>query len=100
MGWAAGSRSVSYEEDASEGHDIEPDGYDIGRYVERRTARPRPPANERTYRDDLVSGALGTTSYGGVTYSTTAENITGLLAAGSAGINHGELLLNTSTCWD
>ncbi|KAH9935390.1 uncharacterized protein B0H18DRAFT_412184 [Fomitopsis serialis] len=61
--------AVSYEEDASEGHDIEPDGYDIG-------------------RDDLVSGALGTTSYGGVTYSTTAENITGLLAAGSAGINH------------
>ncbi|KZT67755.1 hypothetical protein DAEQUDRAFT_712981 [Daedalea quercina L-15889] len=61
--------AVSYEEDASEDHDIEPDGYDIG-------------------RDDLVSWALGTTSYGGVTYSTTAENITGLLSAGSSGINH------------
>ena len=27
--------------------------------------------------------------YGGVTYSTTTQNITGLLAAGSAGVNHG-----------
>ena len=24
---------ASYEEDASESHDIEPNGYDIGRYV-------------------------------------------------------------------
>ncbi|KAI0727973.1 hypothetical protein C8Q72DRAFT_920405 [Fomitopsis betulina] len=61
--------ATSYEEDASESHDIEANGYDIG-------------------RDDLVSWALGTTSYGGVTYSTAAENITGLLPVGSAGINH------------
>lgn len=40
-------------------------------------------------RDELVSGAVGQTSYGGVDYSTTAQNITGLLAAGSTGVNHG-----------
>jgi hypothetical protein len=33
----------------------------------------------------LVSNAAGITSFGGVTYSTTAENITGLLAPGSVG---------------
>ena len=62
--------SVSKEEPATDNHDIVPDGYDIG-------------------RDALVQGALGTTSYGGVTYSTTARNITGLMAAGSEGVNHG-----------
>lgn len=36
-------------------------------------------------RNLLVSNAVGITSFGGVTYSTTAENITGLLAPGSAG---------------
>lgn len=40
-------------------------------------------------RDNLVTSALGSTSYGGVSYTTTAQNITGLLAAGSVGINHG-----------
>ncbi|KIY53702.1 hypothetical protein FISHEDRAFT_55004 [Fistulina hepatica ATCC 64428] len=57
------------EQDLEEDHTIVPNGYDIG-------------------RDELVSIAEGTTSYGGVTYSTTAENITGLLSAGSAGIDH------------
>ncbi|KAF8529885.1 hypothetical protein JB92DRAFT_2825755 [Gautieria morchelliformis] len=42
-----------------------------------------------SYYDELVSAATGTTSFGGVTYSTTAEAVTGLLEAGSAGINHG-----------
>ncbi|KAN0094699.1 hypothetical protein V8E55_002986 [Tylopilus felleus] len=46
------------------------DGYDVG-------------------RNDLVAGAVGQTSYGGVTYSTMAQGITGLLAPGSAGVNHG-----------
>ncbi|KAF8972963.1 hypothetical protein BDZ97DRAFT_1649476 [Flammula alnicola] len=58
------------KEEAKEGHTIVPDGYNIG-------------------RDLFVSDALGTTSFGGTTYSTTAQNITGLLAAGSVGVNHG-----------
>jgi len=62
--------AVSKEEPATEDHNIVPDGYDIG-------------------RDELVSGAVGQTSYSGVSYSTTAQNITGLLAAGSTGVNHG-----------
>lgn len=36
-------------------------------------------------RDALAASAIGTTSFGGVTYYTTAENITGLLAPGSTG---------------
>ena len=39
-------------------------------------------------RDELVSWAVGTTSFNDVTYSTTAENITGLLPVGTAGVNH------------
>jgi hypothetical protein len=62
--------AVSKEEDVIENHTIVPNGYNIGRNL-------------------LVSNAIGITSFGGVTYSTTAENITGLLAPGSAGVNHG-----------
>lgn len=41
--------------------------------------------------DSLVSAATaGQTTFDGVTYSTTAENITGLLDAGSVGVNHSE----------
>ncbi|KAF8549684.1 hypothetical protein OG21DRAFT_1488339 [Imleria badia] len=61
--------AVSKEEPATDNHDIVSDGYDIG-------------------RDELVAGAVGQTSFGGVSYSTTAQNITGLLAAGSTGVNH------------
>lgn len=62
-------------------------------------------------RNALVSNAIGFTSFGGVTYSTTAENITGLLALGSAGyvtcfqfcrlidlFNHGKPAHNL--CWN
>jgi hypothetical protein len=53
-------------------HTISPDGYDVG-------------------RDRLVQGAVGTKSYGGVTYRTTAQcGVQGLLKPGSAGINHGK----------
>jgi len=38
-----------------------------------------------TGRDKLVAKAVGTTSFGGVTYSTTAKNIADLIAAGSTG---------------
>ncbi|KAG1742906.1 hypothetical protein EDB19DRAFT_1633779 [Suillus lakei] len=61
--------AVSREEPLSENHDIVPDGYDIG-------------------RDQLVSAAVGKTSFAGVRYNTTASNITGLLAPGADGVNH------------
>ena len=54
----------------SQHHDISPDGYDQG-------------------RDELASAAAAGSSYGGVSYSTTVTNVTGLLNAGSDGINHG-----------
>jgi hypothetical protein len=44
-------------------------------------------------RDELVNSAQGTTSFNGVTYTTTVEDITGLLLPGSDGINHGVSLL-------
>lgn len=47
-------------------------------------------------RDALVSGAIGQKSYGGVTYSITARNISGLIAAGSTGVNHGSLVTSYS----
>ncbi|KAG1807634.1 uncharacterized protein BJ212DRAFT_1449249 [Suillus subaureus] len=62
--------AVSREEPLPEHHDIVPDGYDIG-------------------RNQLVSAAVGETWFHGVKYNTTAQNITGLLAAGADGINHG-----------
>ncbi|KAH7908420.1 hypothetical protein BJ138DRAFT_1091291 [Hygrophoropsis aurantiaca] len=62
--------AVSQEEPVTDGHDIIPNGYNIG-------------------RDSLVTWATGQTSYGGLSYTTTAQNITGLLAPGSNGVNHG-----------
>lgn len=40
-------------------------------------------------RDALVKAATGTTSHNGVTYSTTAQTLTGVMPAGSNGVNHG-----------
>ncbi|KII92327.1 hypothetical protein PLICRDRAFT_103562 [Plicaturopsis crispa FD-325 SS-3] len=62
--------AVSKEEDVTQHHTIIPDGYNIG-------------------RNQLVDAAVGTTSHDGVTYSTVASNITGLLAPGADGVNHG-----------
>ncbi|KAI9449627.1 hypothetical protein BJY52DRAFT_228009 [Lactarius psammicola] len=62
--------AVSQEENVSHGHTITPNGYNIG-------------------RDKFVKGALGVKRYQGVKYQTVAQNITGLLPAGSTGINHG-----------
>lgn len=59
--------------DVEESHTIVPNGYDIG-------------------RDALVAAAVAGSNFDGVTYSTTAENITGLLQAGDAGVNHGPCL--------
>jgi len=61
--------AVSQEEDAAEDHNIVTDGYNIG-------------------RDTLSAMAIGTTSFNSVTYSTTGQNITGLLSPGAAGVNH------------
>ncbi|KDR75416.1 hypothetical protein GALMADRAFT_98884 [Galerina marginata CBS 339.88] len=61
---------INILQNAAENHNIVPDGYDIGRNL-------------------LVSSAVGTTSFGGATYSTVARNISGLLPVGSAGVNHG-----------
>ncbi|KAF8573539.1 hypothetical protein K439DRAFT_1665774 [Ramaria rubella] len=61
--------AVSHEENVTTHHNIEPDGYDKG-------------------RDELVKRAVGKTSYGGVHYETISRNITGLLEAGTTGINH------------
>jgi len=65
--------AVSKEEDLEEAHTIVPNGYDIGRDLFVSTA--------------VNNGA--TTSFGGVTYSATSQNITGLLQPGSTGVNHG-----------
>ncbi|OBZ65671.1 hypothetical protein A0H81_14369 [Grifola frondosa] len=62
--------AVSKEQPASKHHDIVPDGYNVG-------------------RDDLVSRAVGTKGFGGIFYDIQARNITGLMPAGSDGINHG-----------
>ena len=44
------------------------------------------------FRDLLVNNAVtnSTTTFGGVTYSNTAQNITGLISPGSNGVNHGK----------
>ena len=44
-------------------------------------------------RDELVAAAVGTKSHDGVTYNTIAKNITGLMPAGSDGVNHGMLFV-------
>ncbi|KAI0087931.1 hypothetical protein BDY19DRAFT_951087 [Irpex rosettiformis] len=62
--------AVSQEENVFEGHTIAPNGYNLG-------------------RDALVDAATGTTSHGGVTYSTTSQTLTGVMPAGSNGVNHG-----------
>ncbi|KAH9991649.1 hypothetical protein BJV74DRAFT_413426 [Russula compacta] len=62
--------AVSEEENVFEGHNIAPDGYDVG-------------------RESLVKSALRLKKYKGVKYHVTLENITGLIPPGSNGVNHG-----------
>ncbi|KAK7035260.1 hypothetical protein VNI00_012027 [Paramarasmius palmivorus] len=66
----SGALFLASGQDVTQGHTISPDGYNQG-------------------RNQLVQHALGTTKFNGVTYSTQAENVTGLLPAGAQGINHG-----------
>ncbi|KAJ7187742.1 hypothetical protein C8R46DRAFT_1052436 [Mycena filopes] len=68
--------AVSKEQDVEESHNIIPDGYNIG-------------------RDLLVAGAIGkktgfdASKFKFTTYNTVATNLTGYMAAGSDGVNHG-----------
>ncbi|KAF5390130.1 hypothetical protein D9757_003789 [Collybiopsis confluens] len=65
--------AVSTEENVTQGHTTALDGYDTGR--------------------DLFTAAAinngGTTSFGGTTYSTAGQNITGMIQPGSTGIEDG-----------
>ncbi|KAI0276127.1 hypothetical protein BGY98DRAFT_935249 [Russula aff. rugulosa BPL654] len=62
--------AVSEEENVSHGHTIAKDGYNRG-------------------RDSLVKSALKLKKYRGVKYHVDAQKISGLIAPGSTGINHG-----------
>ncbi|KAI0340162.1 hypothetical protein BDW22DRAFT_1334993 [Trametopsis cervina] len=62
--------AASQEEDLSQGHTISPNGYNVG-------------------RDALVKAAVGTHSFQGVTYTTTSQVLSGVMPAGSNGVNHG-----------
>ncbi|KAI0066228.1 hypothetical protein BV25DRAFT_1797408 [Artomyces pyxidatus] len=62
--------AVSQEKDESNNHDIVDNGYNVG-------------------RDALVQSAVGNTNFGGVSYTTTEQDISGLMAAGADGVNHG-----------
>lgn len=74
----------------NQNHDIIPDGYNIGRYVpEHGWLASSLLMAVIYYRDELVAAAVGTKSHGGVTYQVGAKNITGIMPAGSDGVNHG-----------
>lgn len=83
---------MSKEEDVEKGHDIVPDGYNIGRCVPfaRLGFDPEPGLSPSSRRDQLVAHAVGLKSWGSVNYYTVAQNITGLMRAGSEGVNHGK----------
>jgi len=61
--------AVSSELGLLQDHTIAADGYNRG-------------------RDLLVAGAIGQKSFNGTTYVTTAQNLTGIMPAGSIGVNH------------
>lgn len=82
--------SASKEQPVNKNHDIIPDGYNIGRYVPGHDWLPSSLIMAVMYRrDELVAAAVGTKSHGGVTYQVDAKNITGIMPAGSDGVNHG-----------
>jgi len=63
--------AVSEEENVIDGHTIKPNGYNLG-------------------RDSFVKSAVGLKKkIHGVKFNTVAERITGLIPAGSNGVNHG-----------
>ena len=50
----------------------------------------RGPGIDYCLSDSLVASALKNPKSGSVSYTVTAQNLTGYLAAGSNGINHGK----------
>lgn len=89
------SSSVSKEEDLSNGHTPLPNGYDLGRYVHSTyfLDAVEQPRLRHIRSDEIVSSAVNSSSYDGVTFNATVEDITGLLNNGTVmngtiGINH------------
>ncbi|KIK69902.1 hypothetical protein GYMLUDRAFT_67162 [Collybiopsis luxurians FD-317 M1] len=75
----------SYEKPLTDGHDIIANGYNLGRdWIIGNITQTNIPTmnltNSSTYS--------GTTSYGGYTYSTSVQYVSGLLQNTSVGINH------------
>ncbi|GJJ15780.1 hypothetical protein Clacol_010058 [Clathrus columnatus] len=75
--------ATSVEKPASDNHDIVFDGYDLGRdwLVGNITGKPISSVSNTSVFD-------GTTSFGGFSYSTKVEYMSGLLNKTSTGINH------------
>jgi hypothetical protein len=63
------------------GHNIIPDGYNVG-------------------RDTLATAAIGDKTFLDVNYNTTEKRLTGLLPPGSQGVNHGGPCRASLTCND
>lgn len=49
--------------------------------------------NPSLHSDSFVKAALGTTSFGGVSYTTTAETLEGVMVDGTTGVNHGKTIV-------
>ncbi|KAI1794667.1 hypothetical protein LXA43DRAFT_1091722 [Ganoderma leucocontextum] len=67
--------AASKEKDATKNHDLVDDGYNVG-------------------RDELIAAAVGMKSHHG---NTVAQNITGIMPAGSDNVNHGIAVDGTVT---
>lgn len=52
------------------------------------------------FSDSLVKSAVGLKKYRGIKYQTTAQSISGLIPAGSSGVNHGEWVYLNHTLAD
>ncbi|KIY72513.1 hypothetical protein CYLTODRAFT_417901 [Cylindrobasidium torrendii FP15055 ss-10] len=77
--------AASYEKPAKDGHDIVPDGYNLGRDVIVGNI-----SGSAIDTRSLKAGATysGTSSHEGWTYETSVEYVSGLLQNTSVGINH------------
>ncbi|KIY72515.1 hypothetical protein CYLTODRAFT_417903 [Cylindrobasidium torrendii FP15055 ss-10] len=76
----------SYEFPLDKSHDIVPNGYNLGRdYIVGNITKSTVPTLDLTQDGARYSGA---TSYGGYTYNTTINYVSGLLSNTSIGINH------------
>ena len=55
-------------------------------------------ANFAFFSDALTAAAIGSTSYGGVRYTTAGRNITYGMPAGTDGVNHGQSEADICCC--